>query len=185
MGPVGSVAAMTQPDGITPDTKDWTWVLDRPCPECGYVAAMLDPMAVGGAVRASLPRWQEALARAEARTRPQPDVWSPLEYAAHVRDVFRLFDRRLALMLDETDPLFDNWDQDATAIAERYSEQDPASVAVELVEAGRAIAERFDGVRHEQLSRTGRRSDGASFTVESFARYFFHDVAHHLHDVRA
>jgi hypothetical protein len=20
---------------IVPDTKDWTWVLDRPCPECG------------------------------------------------------------------------------------------------------------------------------------------------------
>jgi hypothetical protein len=20
---------------IIPDTKDWTWVLDRPCPECG------------------------------------------------------------------------------------------------------------------------------------------------------
>ena len=21
---------------IEPDTKDWTWVLDRPCPECGF-----------------------------------------------------------------------------------------------------------------------------------------------------
>ena len=21
---------------ITPDTKDWTWVLERPCPECGF-----------------------------------------------------------------------------------------------------------------------------------------------------
>ena len=21
---------------ITPDTKDWTWVLQRPCPECGF-----------------------------------------------------------------------------------------------------------------------------------------------------
>jgi len=24
---------------ITPDTKDWTWVLDKPCPECGYDAS--------------------------------------------------------------------------------------------------------------------------------------------------
>ena len=23
---------------ITPDTKDWTWVLERPCPECGFEA---------------------------------------------------------------------------------------------------------------------------------------------------
>jgi hypothetical protein len=21
---------------ITPDAKDWTWVLDRPCPECVF-----------------------------------------------------------------------------------------------------------------------------------------------------
>ena len=21
---------------IIPDTKDWTWVLQRPCPECGF-----------------------------------------------------------------------------------------------------------------------------------------------------
>ena len=176
---------MTQPDGITPDTKDWTWVLERPCPECGYVAALLDPTAVGAAVRDSLPRWQEALARPDARTRPRPDTWSALEYAAHVRDVFRIFDHRLALMLEEDDPMFPNWDQDATALAERYSEQDPARVAVELLEAGRAIAARFDGIQPDQMSRTGRRSDGASFTVESFGRYFFHDVSHHLHDVGA
>lgn len=24
-------------DQIVPDTKDWTWVLERPCPECGVV----------------------------------------------------------------------------------------------------------------------------------------------------
>ena len=27
---------------ITPDTKDWTWVLERPCPECGFEAAAHD-----------------------------------------------------------------------------------------------------------------------------------------------
>ncbi|MDQ7991729.1 MAG: DinB family protein [Propionicimonas sp.] len=176
---------MTQPDGITPDTKDWTWVLERPCPECGYAAATMDPLAIGGAIRATLPRWREALGRHDAGARPSPAVWSPLEYSAHVRDVFRVFDRRLALMLTEDDPLFDNWDQDATALAERYSEQDPATVAAELVVAGEAIAASFDAVTPDQLGRTGRRSDGASFTIDSFGRYFLHDVVHHLYDVKA
>lgn len=176
---------MTQPDGITPDTKDWTWVLNRPCPECGYVASTMDPLAVGGAVRASLVRWREALSRPDVRTRPAPDVWSVLEYSAHVRDVFRVFDRRLGLMLDEDDPAFENWDQDAAALADRYSEQDPATVADELIAAGRGIADHFDSVTPDQLGRTGRRSDGAHFTVESFSRYFLHDVVHHLHDVKA
>jgi hypothetical protein len=176
---------MTQPDGITPDTKDWTWVLERPCPECGFVAATMDPLAVGAAVRASLPRWRAALVRPDVRERPAPGVWSTLEYCAHIRDVFRLFDRRLALMLTQDDPPFDNWDQDATAVAERYGEQDPATVADELTEAGERVAGSFDRVTPDQLERTGRRSDGARFTVASFGRYFLHDVVHHLHDIRA
>jgi len=53
------------------------------------------------------------------RKRPSPRAWSPLEYACHVRDVFRLYDQRLQRMLLEDAPLFPNWDQDATAIAER------------------------------------------------------------------
>ena len=49
------------------------------------------------------------------RARPDPSRWTTLEYAAHVRDVLRLYRTRLALMVDEDDPLFANWDQDATA----------------------------------------------------------------------
>jgi len=26
---------------IEPDTKDWTWVLERPCPECGFDATAI------------------------------------------------------------------------------------------------------------------------------------------------
>ncbi len=36
----------------------------------------------------------------------------------------------------------------------------------------------------DQWARTGVRSDGAEFTVDSFARYFIHDPIHHLDDVR-
>ncbi len=181
----------TEPEGtprdpdITPDTKDWTWVLQRPCPECGYVASSMDPLAVGGALRATLPRWELALARPDAPRRPRPEVWSALEYGAHVRDVFRVFDTRLVSMLETDDPLFANWDQDATAVEDGYAGQDPVVVATELVDAGEAIAARFDSLTEDQLTRPGRRSDGAVFTVDTFARYFLHDVLHHLYDVNA
>jgi len=56
-------------------------------------------------------------------------------------------------------------------------------VANEVLAAGNAIADRFDGLSNQQLQRTGRRSDGASFTVETFARYEIHDPLHHLWDV--
>jgi len=38
-------------------------------------------------------------------------------------------------------------------------------------------------VSPDQLGRRGFRSDGAEFTIDSFARYFIHDPVHHLWDV--
>jgi hypothetical protein len=168
---------------ITPDTKDWTWVLERPCPECGFDASSFAREAVPEMIRTNAATWRIVLDRPDAAQRPSADRWSPLEYACHVRDVFRIYDERLALMLTEDDPLFANWDQDAAAVECRYSEQSPAAVAAELVSAGHALAESFGAVQREQWDRPGRRSDGASFTVESFAQYFLHDPIHHLHDV--
>jgi hypothetical protein len=172
------------PDGVVPDGKDWTWVLQRPCPECGQDTRTIDPADVAGLVRANAEEWADVLRDAGVRVRPQPGRWSPLEYACHVRDVFRLYDQRLERMVTEDDPLYPDWDQDATAVEDRYSEQRPATVAAELREAAAALAMRFDRVGGEQWQRPGRRSDGARFTVATFARYLVHDAVHHLHDVR-
>jgi hypothetical protein len=168
---------------IVPDTKDWTWVLQRPCPECGLDTRQLRREDIPDMIRETADRLATELAGPDVRQRPAPDVWSPLEYACHVRDVFRLYDERLQRMLAEDDPLYPNWDQDATAVAERYGEQDPAGVAAELREAGQSLAGRFEQVTGDQWQRTGTRSDGARFTVETFARYLIHDPIHHLYDV--
>jgi hypothetical protein len=169
---------------IVPDTKDWTWVLDRVCDDCGYDAKAVNRLDIPSLVRQNAAEWLQVLATREVRRRPEAQTWSPLEYGCHVRDVFQIFDQRLQLMVEEPDPLFPNWDQDATAVADRYWEQDPVMVSHDLLEAADAIARRFASVNGRQWDRTGRRSDGASFTVDSFARYFLHDAVHHLHDVR-
>jgi DinB superfamily len=167
------------------DSKDWTWVLGRACPECGLDTREVAPGAVAGMVRAVAAEWAGVLGADGVRVRPAEGVWSPLEYGCHVRDVLRIYDRRLGLMLTEDDPLFPNWDQDETAVAERYGEQDPATVARELQDAGTTLAAHFDQVHGDQWNRPGRRSDGADFTVATFARYFVHDPVHHLWDARA
>jgi hypothetical protein len=174
-----------RPVPIVPDTKDWTWVLRRPCPECGFDASRVRPDEVAGLVRADLPVWRDVVLADGAADRPDDATWSPLEYGCHVRDVHTIFRRRVRQVLAEDDPHFDNWDQDATAEEERYGEQDPAVVADALVAEGLALAEHLDTVTGEQWQRTGRRSDGATFTVASLVRYYLHDVVHHLHDVGA
>jgi len=168
---------------IDPDTKNWTWVLERPCDECGVDPAAIDPRQVGALTRAGAERWAELLAGPDVATRTRPDRWSTLEYACHVRDVYRVMQVRASRMLSEDGPQFANWDQDETAIIDRYDEQDPTVVARELVDAAAVVAATFDSVTDDQWSRTGFRSDGAAFTVESLARYFVHDPAHHLWDL--
>jgi hypothetical protein len=168
---------------ITPDTKNWTWVLERPCPECGFDADDVPRERVGQMIRDNAAAWPIVLARPDARLRPRDDMWSPLEYGCHVRDVFLICDGRLELMLAEDDPTFPNWDQDATAADDDYGGQDPSGVTTEIAEAAARFADRYDAVSADQWSRRGTRSDGSHFTVESFARYVVHDPMHHLVDV--
>jgi hypothetical protein len=170
---------------IVPDTKNWTWVLERPCAECGFDARTIGRADVEPMVRVNAAAWKRVLASAGVDIRPDDATWSPLEYGCHVRDVFRIMTGRVDLVLVEADPVFPNWDQDATAVEDAYDTQDPARVAVELGDAASGFAERFHGLGPEQWIRPGRRSDGARFTLESLARYALHDVVHHLIDVAA
>jgi hypothetical protein len=168
---------------ITPDTKDWTWVIEQRCGECGFASSEISRADVPALIRDNAARWADPLAAGTARNRPRPGVWSPVEYACHVRDVHRLFDQRLGLMLAKDNPTFPNWDQDETAVADRYGEQDPAAVLTELQASAEQIAGSFAAVPDDQWGRTARRSDGAVFTVDTFARYYLHDIVHHIHDV--
>jgi hypothetical protein len=88
------------------------------------------------------------------------------------------------MIKDEYYTKFSNWDQDETAVSERYGEQDPGTVGDELVAAAERLAASFAAVTPEEAGRTGTRRDGARFTVESFARYLIHDPVHPLWDVR-
>jgi hypothetical protein len=173
----------SEPPNPPADTKDWTWVLLEPCRECGYDASAVDRDQLPDRIRVAAAALRGPLSGVEPGARPNPQVWSPLEYAAHVRDVCRIFGVRLSLMRGRDDPQFANWDQDETAQAERYWTLDPATVSAELADESERIATDFASVSPAEWDRTGRRSDGAVFTVDTLGRYLLHDLVHHVHDV--
>ena len=153
---------------IEPDDKDWTWVIAQRCPECGFDGSAVSHTEVAGRIRADADEWPRRLGAVDATVRPRPAVWSALEYGCHVRDVHRIFNERVGLMLSEDEPRFPNWDQDATAIDDDYASQDPTVVASELVDAARAVADTYDArsVRRvvaarvaQQRQRVHRRVD--------------------------
>ncbi len=171
---------------IAPDTKDWTWVLRQPCPACGFDTQAFPREQAGRIIRDVAERFAARLSTDPlVRERPRSDRWSPLEYGCHVRDVFHIFTGRLELMVTTDNPLFPNWDQDETALASRYVDQSPPTVAMEIISDAAVLATAFDAIDGDVWNRTGSRSDGAQFTVESLARYLVHDPMHHWYDISA
>lgn len=168
---------------VPPDDKDWTWVLERPCPECGFDAAAMPLDRAGALLTAAVAAIQRALAGPAARRRPTPTTWSALEYACHVRDTCDVFSERIALVLAADDPTFANWDQDATAVEERYGEQDPAVVTRQLQESLAVLLAQVDAIPADAWDRPATRSNGSQFTLATLVRYLVHDPVHHAHDV--
>ena len=167
---------------IEPDVKDWTWVLERPCAECGFTPDVPDA-ELPGRIRAAVGTLHRALHDDDVRERPDEATWSKLEYAAHARDVCRVMHERLDAMLRQDHPVFASWDQDATAVDEAYGEQRPPRVAIELDVAAADLADAYASLPDDAWERPGRRSNGSRFTVRSLGVYALHDLEHHAWDV--
>ena len=142
----------------TGDTRDWSFVLLRPCPECGFDSRSCPKEAVAALLRENADAWRELLlAGAIGPGRPGEESWSSLEYACHVRDVIRRIEGRIDLMLNHDDPVFAVWDQDAAAVDGHYEDQDPAVVVSELESDAHALADRLGALAPEAWGRPGRR----------------------------
>lgn len=168
---------------VPPDTKDWTWVLGEPCPDCRYDARALHHTDLAALIRRDADDWTGRMAGPSVTVRPVPGVWSVLEYGCHVRDVHRIFAHRVQLMLNEDDPRFPNWDQDETALTDDYPSQNPVTLADELRQAASAVADTYESVPADAWSRRGLRSNGSEFTIATIALYHLHDIVHHAWDV--
>ncbi len=169
---------------IPPDTKDWTWVLDRSCSECGFDAATVTPDNLTQRIEAAAEAIVDRLGSTDATERPDETTWSALEYAAHVADVCHTMLNRLKLMLSQESPTFSDWDQDAAAEQGRYHEQPPDAVAIQLRAGAAEFAGALRAVPVDAWDRPGTRSGGSEFTVWTLAVYALHDLEHHVVDVR-
>ncbi len=171
-------------DEITPENKDWTWVLERRCDSCGFEASSVAREELGERYFLAAEEWVQILRSFPAvEVRPEAGVWSPLEYGAHVRDVLTHAGERLDLLLTQDDPTFADWDQDAAALEGRYREEDPEQVATDLEAVAEQLVGRIAETEAAAWTRPGTRSNGSRFTVETLLQYLLHDVVHHLWDV--
>jgi hypothetical protein len=164
-------------------------VSDERCGECGFEYTSVQPADAAVALRAFPKRYRAPLTRllpgedvSILRTRPEPSVWSALEYAAHVRDVFGAYGGRIQRALSEDRPAFEAIDPDAMAAEGRYNEQDPEVVAGELAASAEALALLLEAVPADGWHRVGV-SGGNERSVLYTAQRAVHEGNHHLLDV--
>ena len=156
------------------------------CDACGFDGARYGPDLLLAEIRALGPRWRTALAGAgdRLRTRPAPEVWSPIEYAAHSRDITALhvYGVEQALTVDEpaVPPIAaDDLIQSAAAT---YARADAAAVGDELDAHALRLADLADRAGPAAWGRGLRVGDDRS-DVRQLLEHGLHDSVHHLADV--
>ncbi len=165
--------------------------MDR-CDECGYAYEDRGPVRLAESLRGLGPRYAERLKATTGsappitlRERPDPRVWSALEYACHVRDVLLAQRERLFLALVEECPSFAPIYRDQRVVLARYADEDPGRVADQLNLGATLAADAFGQLDENAWSREciynfpapARRS------VAWLGAHTLHEGEHHLADV--
>lgn len=158
------------------------------CGECGFVYEDVPRWAISSAVVELAEQYGARLAGTGVdalRRRPSPDVWSPLEYAAHVRDVLEVQRKRVMVALLHDAPTFAPMGRDERVVERRDNEQEPAMVAEELRGNAAELAALLDSLDDTGWGRIGIYNwpSHAERDVTWIARHTVHEMAHHLLDV--
>ena len=115
------------------------------CEACGFDGSALDDRALLEGLHALGPEWADALAGAGdlLRSRPAPDTWSALEYAAHSRDITALHVWAVEQALGGAEPVLPEVDGDdlIEAASAEYASTDPAEVVGALEDQADRLAD--------------------------------------------
>ncbi|WSF99267.1 DinB family protein [Nocardia vinacea] len=120
------------------------------------------------------------------RQRTAPDVWSPLEYACHVRDVLLAQRERVLLARRVDTPALEPMGRDERVEHDGYNEQQPADVARQLDDAALLFANVLDRLTRADWDRSiiynfPQRQERP---LRWLALHTLHELRHHLLDIR-
>jgi hypothetical protein len=157
------------------------------CDECEFTYGLLPRHELPDSIEQRAADFVPLLAADESivRRRREPEEWSPLEYACHVRDVMFMQRDRLFVALVEEEPSFKPMYRDERVALDGYNEQSPTDVARQLTMAAAMLATLLRTLSQEQWNRSlvygfpgPTRRD-----VTWVGHHTLHEVVHHRQDV--
>ncbi|WP_433734793.1 DinB family protein [Nocardia sp. CA-129566] len=156
--------------------------------ECGfdYEAALVPEVSALARVHAA--EYATLLGQDEERLRrrPAPEVWSPLEYACHVRDVLLAQRERVLLARRADAPALEPMGRDERVEHDGYNDQRPSDVARQLDDAALLFANVLDRLTPPDWNRTVIYNfpDRQERPLHWLALHTLHELRHHLLDIR-
>jgi len=161
--------------------------MDR-CADCGFVYDLGRSAAV---VRGIPQRIAEVVAilrdrDIDLRSRRRPDVWSPLEYGCHLRDML-LVQRERVLAARRTDrPDCSPLGRDERVLHDGYADQEPDDVARQLADAAQLFANVLARLCPDDWERmvVYHYPETCERSLRWVAIHTMHEAQHHLLDIR-
>jgi len=156
------------------------------CGACGFDGARYDDESLLATLRDLGPSWRALIGSAgqELRTRPEPEVWSAIEYAAHSRDITALHAFGVEQALTTEEPSFPAIDGDAliASAAASYCGGDPDEIVDALDAESTRLAQLAEDAGSRSWSR-GLTIGESRIDVRRLLEHALHDSVHHLADV--
>ncbi|GAA1027316.1 MULTISPECIES: DinB family protein [Amycolatopsis] len=120
------------------------------------------------------------------RRRGTPLVWSPLEYACHMRDVLLVQRERLLAARRSETPVAEPMGRDERADHDGYLQQRPADVARQLRDAAQLFAHALGRLEPKDWERTLTvpYPEVVVRSLRWLAVHTVHELQHHLLDIR-
>jgi hypothetical protein len=109
-------------------------------------------------------------------------VWSAIEYTAHVRDIFRVFDDRVRCALTDTEPseTVVDWESKVEAVSPTL---DRETLADDLDDAADTFATVLSELADHEWRLPTITGKGQPATIAEVAVIAVHEGSHHLLDV--
>jgi hypothetical protein len=158
------------------------------CDVCGFDGSAYDNASLIETLSALGGLWRRLLvdAGADVRTRPAPEVWSAIEYAAHSRDITALHCFGVDQALTGTEPAYPAIMADdlIASAATTYQQEDPQLVADALGEEAGRLASMAAGAPTDAWEFGLTIGEDRS-TVRGLLEHALHDSLHHIGDVES
>jgi S-DNA-T family DNA segregation ATPase FtsK/SpoIIIE len=159
------------------------------CLECGFRSELVELDEISGRLRSLGPSFVGVLRGVDpalASRRPAPSVWSALEYACHVRDVFLIQRERAVLAQVQDNPRVARMNRDERVALCRYDAHALPDVLGQLAMAAELCATVFDGLDEAAWARplVYPWPEATERDVAWVGRHTVHEGEHHLMDVR-